>query len=784
MVLLLINLTKVNAGTFTSVASGSWNVPANWTVVGDADGIPDFDDDITVNVGHTMTVPTTSYGNNVTIDGTVTINSGGVLYIKNNYTLNGTEAGSGAIGFTVNTSAIISGGGVFGTSVRYSFSASKTIAVGTVIIKAATTGTSIASNATLTNNGTFSIGQVGAGTNSTILNTSTGTLFIRSSLHASSTVIIDAQAAGNTVNYDFSNASGVMKSPLNGIFHHLTISGTTTKSLQTSVTVNGNFTVQPSSGFNFNNQNLTVKGNFNMSSTLYTQQSASILTLDGTAAQNFGCTGAAVSNIPNLVINNAMGVTTTAGIIRIANYLEIQSGNFNAGTNRITLLSTAGTTARIAESAGTISGSMIIQRYVSGRSDGFSDMSSPISNANFAQLSDDFAMIFAPYASPWTIIPSAWGYNETVFDYYAIETSGTAMTPGVGYEVYLDNDGDTVTAFAATTIDITGTPNMGDIAVAVTVNNDGWNLIGNPYACFIDFDDFRTTAGVAMGTTFLFYDETIKDFNSGGSGDELAQSQGFWIQANVAGTATFKESNKSTSTGSTYRNSNELLFTVRVKAETSKFTSNTYLRFNETAGLEYVADRDLTFLKVPSPSAPSLYTTSTEGIKLRINELRALESLSIPMNFKAGVNGNHTISAMNIENIQAEGYDLVILEDKKLDIFYDISSSNYEFTAEINDDEERFTLHFKSAQEAQDISLETVVFTQSAEGVFVNFNLDESTNAIIDVFNVAGQEISNPITTPTSVNRTKIIVPESYQGIYIVRVLAGDKIVTQKFYKQ
>jgi hypothetical protein len=35
------------AGTFTSNGTGPWNNPGTWIVVGDANGIPDTDDDIT-----------------------------------------------------------------------------------------------------------------------------------------------------------------------------------------------------------------------------------------------------------------------------------------------------------------------------------------------------------------------------------------------------------------------------------------------------------------------------------------------------------------------------------------------------------------------------------------------------------------------------------------------------------------------------------------------------------------------------------------------------------------
>lgn len=770
-------------GTFTSVSNGSWNNPLTWSYIGDADGIPDYDDDVTIDVGHTITNSGTQYGNNVIVNGSLNLgNSSSILYIRGNYTVNGSETGTGGIGFTYNTSAIISGGGTFGTSVKYSFSASKTIAAGTVISKASNTPMSIAGNVTLTNNGTYTIGSVTAGSNSVIQNKATGILYVNNYYHISSSVTIDAQEAGNVVHYNFTNSSGLIKSPLNGIFHHLVISGATTKSLQTSVTVNGNFVAQSGCGFNFRNLNMNVKGNFVMGSSLYTQQTGSILTLDGTSAQNFVCTGAAVTNIPNLVINNPAGVNTTGGIIRIANYLEVQAGNFNAGSNYITLLSNATSTARIAQSNGTMSGTMTIQRYVSGRGDGYSDMSSPTSNATFAQLSDDFEMIFTAYAPPYNYVPSAWGYDETAWDYFAIETSGTAMTPGVGYEVYLDNDGDTTTTFVATTIDIVGTPNMGDVSVPVTVNNDGWNLVGNPYASHIDWATFRTNAGISMNSTFMFYDEAISDFNTGTLGDVIAQSQGFWIEATTAGNAVFHENNKTTSTSSSFRSAEEPLFSLRVSSSEVQFTSNTYFRFDENADENYLAEHDLTFVKVPVPKAPSLYSRSSDGKNLRINELFAEKELVVPVDFKAGFNGNYTISVLNFESALNEGYDVIILEDKKTGIYYNLTASPYDFGASTEDEPNRFNVHFRKS-DMMEMELSEILFSQSTEGVFVHFDGVEDLQATISVFNLAGQEIISSRLVNTSVNVERVETPVSYHGIYIVRVIMSDKIYTCKFYK-
>lgn len=790
-ILLLLSLSVTTfissyAGSFTSVGSGNYHDPATWLVVGDADEIPDNDDDIVINTGHVVTVVVLSRSNNVTVDGTLSVSSGSPLYISGNYIVNGIETGNGGIGFVGTPGGTISGSGTFGSTVRYSFSRNTTIAAGIDISKNANIGMSIGPNVTVTNNGTMTAGTVAGNSGATIVNTATGYLKITQTGHYTSNFRIDASAVGNTVDFTYSNASGNIKTPIGNSFHNLRISGNTTKSIRANITVNGNMSIISGSGFNFQGNNLTVKGDLFVGTNTYTQQSASLLTLNGTSAQSFQCGGAFTTIIPNLIIDNAAGVNTVSGIVQITNTLTVINGNFDLGTNRITLVSDATSTAYIAESNGTFSGSMNIQRFVTARNDGYSDMSSPLSNGTFAQLSDDFATLFAPYV-PNSSSPSAWGYDESIWDYVAIETSGTAMVPGVGYEVYLDNDGSASTSFSATTVDFSGTPNIGNIDVNVTADNDGWNLIGNPYASHINYDtwyDDNDPFGLAMGADFLYYDENVEDFVFGfyGDGEELAAGQGFWIETFVANTLTFSENQKTTSTSSsTFRQAKRELFGLKVKSHDIKYSSHTYFRFDNTGKVEYEQGIDKGFLKVPAKEAPSLFTLA-DSKKLKLNHLYPENSMSIPIHFIAGKNASYSISAVDLAAVFEMGYSQVVLEDLFNGNLYDLTNGEYSFEATTSDEPNRFVLHLSNGDSNSNYENQ-VSFVNSNNGVFVNFNFDSNTNAVIDVFNVAGQEIVESKNINTSNQTVGLQIPQDYQGMYIIRVIINEKVITQRFYK-
>ena len=59
----------VFAATFISAANGNWNAAGTWTLTGgtDADGIPDSDDDVTIDDGSIVTMTQNEACNSLTL---------------------------------------------------------------------------------------------------------------------------------------------------------------------------------------------------------------------------------------------------------------------------------------------------------------------------------------------------------------------------------------------------------------------------------------------------------------------------------------------------------------------------------------------------------------------------------------------------------------------------------------------------------------------------------------------------------------------------------------------
>lgn len=798
LLILIVGLQSTAfAATFNSNATGQFNSAASWVLTGgaDADGIPDVNDDVTILTGHVITCSSVATANSIVagitinLGGTLTVSSPRTLSIWGNYQNNGTESGNGSIIYKPTASTTISGSGTFSATLGYTWSAGadRTINAGTVINKGSTT-LSIQS-AIVTNLGTITVLNAAASGTGLFVNGTGATLTIRIG-SAFSGAKLDASAANNTVILAYYSLFVI--NPLGGVYHHLTIGGTGSLRLSANLTVNGNFVINGGNGFEENNFTLSLKGDFTKNGNFIHSNNGGVL-LNGTTAQNVFVGGAVAIKFGNLSISNTGGVTLATGNYTIELSLTLLNGNLNLNSRPVTMASTASNTAVIGPCipGGTFSGGNItFQRFISARAAGYSDMSGSLVGQTLTDWDDDLILIYT-YAPP-DFFPSVFGYDETAFDYIPITSSAQSLDPGVGFEVYLDSDG-TYTSFNATTITTTGLPTMGtvDMSGYVTFNNDGWNLIGNPYHANLDFDLFGD-ATLDIAGDMLVYDEVSDDFVtvSGGAGELFAPNQGFWV--NVTGPSPFiqfTEAYKSTSTSSNFRHKKTSMFTLRLKSvDQTKYTSGTSFRFTttpETAGKW----GSLPFKKVPHPDAPAFCSKSTEGKDLKINLLNSTENtISVPLKFTVGLSGIYTIEQQDIESANAEGFNCISLYDNVLNKAIDIANENYQFYAEKGEADTRFTLVMAKNGDCK--KAETIVVNSNevdinriGDNTLVKLNFENETGVSITITDLLGQNITPSQVLVASVQDVYIPVPATFYGIYLVTVSYNNKTVTRKLYK-
>lgn len=795
--LLTLAATQASAATFTSngTGGGAWNDAASWIVTSgtDADNIPDIDDNVTVLAGDNILANATPlYTNGLTVDGTLTGSTGNTLYINGNYTVNGTEAGTGgAIAFIGPNSGTISGGGTFSTGIRYAFAKSRTILAGTTINK--TGATSIAANTTVTNQGSFTLTSISTSSGSRWINSTNATLVIRSNGFLTGTGrTFDATAAGNTVTLLYTTGSV----PLATGYYNLTVGGSGSKSLGATTTVANNLTISSTATLNTSGFNLNVGGNWSQSGIL--TNTSGTITFNGSSAQTI--TMPATQTVANMVINNASGVTlSSATTLTIAQSLTASAGIFNAGTNRVTLVSDATSTARlgITGATGGYSGSnFLIQRFISARTGGWDDLSSPVQNSTILDWDNELIMSGVGGADGNSCCPiwySAYSYNEPTVTYTPVTSTATPLTPGRGFEIWLAS-ASSATVLDATTLTTIGTPNYGDHPIAIshtTGNSDpGWNLIGNPFASAIDWSNLTKND---LDGSFYIYDPGSSSYTARSSGD-IPHTQGFYVFANSpASTLTIPESAKSASNSSVfYKTAKPAAFTMKIKSAALPFSHTAELSFDAAATSGYESGMDARYLKSPEKRTPEIFMHTDNGTSVMKNVLNpSAETVEVPVTVKIGQKGVHTIETSGLDNIQNE-YTCVMLKDNELGKTIDLTATSaYSFEAAEGVIENRFVITLTKdgagCEQALAISEssmlnERIDVINSAEGVFVQFNFEESTDATIAVVNVLGQEIMNRIETRAGKQLVKIDAPSGINGIHFITVTVNGSQFTDKIY--
>jgi len=351
-----------------------------------------------------------------------------------------------------------------------------------------------------------------------------------------------------------------------------------------------------------NGMTLIIDGAISGGGTL-TSTATSSLVINGAAGTINFTSGS--NSIQNLTLNS--GATATLGT-----QLNIVAGS-NAGTVTIAsgaTLTTGGNlvlksdingTARIAQSAGSISGNVTVERYISAKTARkYSYIGSPVT-ANIRNSWQQQIYITGAGrggspcgATTGNGAASTDKYNTNGFDATSINatsmftysatlvngsryvsipnTISTNLTPGIGYVVNVRGNRNSATvtcadqlasnyptAPEAVTLSATGTVTTGDLTVAL--NNPSvyaFTLLANPYPSPISFTAFQASNSNINGTMWTYnptgngnyttYSNGIIVNGATGfdntSGNYIASGQAFFVQANAAGTVTFHESHK------------------------------------------------------------------------------------------------------------------------------------------------------------------------------------------------------------------------------------------------
>ncbi|MEW4923180.1 T9SS type A sorting domain-containing protein [Algibacter sp. 2305UL17-15] len=405
------------------------------------------------------------------------------------------------------------------------------------------------------------------------------------------------------------------------------------------------------------------------------------------------------------------------------------------------------------------------------------------------------------------------------------------MDPGVGYAV---TEAQLFVSPGTGTASFEGEFNTGDIPVNITLNvaNTGvnWNFIGNPYPSAIDFIAFQQANssiidGAAyfwsqarpldalnpgnQGLNFNLNDYATFTIGTGGTAGGttivptgyVGSGQGFFIPALNSGTATFTNAIRMADA-----TSNSQFFKGSITKKSSLSNEENKLWINLTSGngvfnqilvgyvdgatdlndgLSYDAPKLLT-----QDFAAALYTAMDTDLKKYVIQGKHVNSIDKNEVIKLGFSTNievATIYKLSVAQFEGEflNTNSVFLLDKLLHKIHNLTDSDYSFTSETGEFNDRFEIVFN-----EHALLSTDDFASNPDNLTivelennnVKFSTTHSTLKSIAIFDLLGRELYN---LKGHFNSETFRLANLKSSIYIAKVqLSNGSSISKKFFKK
>ncbi len=543
--------------------------------------------------------------------------------------------------------------------------------------------------------------------------------------------------------------------------------------------------------------------------TISTQQQISILTLNG----------------QNVTLNQAVEIH---GKLNLINGILTTAGN-------LTLTSTADSTAMVTQiNSGSVSGDVIVQRYIPGGTDKrrWRYLSSPVNVSGSIALSQfiDDIFVTAPAGSGGGFDVNPFSSNASIRTYNE-STSGAAslgwtdptnitntITTGTGVEVFvrgsrnLENPFLNWTVPDNVTIDFIGALNTGLVTKSLSYtntgssNSDGFNLIGNPYPCPIDWAAISGWSKSNITPWMYIYSAKTGSYNYinadgitmiGSDNDKssiVPSGQAFFVKAtNTAASISFTESIKTTTTPFNF-------FRGVSSKPILKYSFNFNNEKSDEALLGFVDScssngSDISEAVKFFNDKINVYSISTDNIAMAVDYRPTptqIDSIKIAVWDYDSSNvqiGQHTLKFDSLSTIPLLSIYLI---DKFLNTTTNLRTQNT-YTFDITTDvtsygSNRFMLVFDATTGISTNSLANniTLYPNPANDV-LNIGISDinllSKKSIISIKNMMGQEILHQENENLK-NNQNLDISHLSEGVYVITLKIGDGVVNRKFIKK
>lgn len=381
-------------------------------------------------------------------------------------------------------------------------------------------------------------------------------------------------------------------------------------------------------------------------------------------------------------------------------------------------------------------------------------------------------------------------YDETTNTWSVASTETTPATLpfmlGKGYLVVPNVD--------VSNIRFEGTLNSGNVSIDLTRSNGngpkpGFNLIGNPYPSYMDWDLVNDANSSIMQTSTMWYrtkktnesNESVYQFwtvNGNGVGSPNGASkyippmQGFWVRAKVGGgqlQLTNEMRSHAQGTDQLLKapaaNSNTL---IRLEVSNGINTDETVLYFNANASYGFDT-YDSPKMSNDDPAIAEIFTRAGDE-KLVINGMPMIQKdTEIALGFDAGSATSFTLRANELRNLPSDVK--LILKDKVTLVETNLTDGvSYAF-APAATTADRFSVIFRTSGAVTGVDAipafsGLTAYSNAKNQITVLYDGAIDANTVVSIHNIAGQRVASKAV----VSKSTVMDGAFTAGVYIVKL--------------
>lgn len=492
-----------------------------------------------------------------------------------------------------------------------------------------------------------------------------------------------------------------------------------------TLTLVGNARVNPS-----NESGVIISNNGSINLTSGSDQKSNLHFGEGSRLSRLGVT---LTNSGTVVVQTPASVAD--GIKLIGGTLEVN--------NNVTLISTAEKTANLEqiENNGTVSGNLIVQRFIPAKAKTYRYLSSSVEGVSIAHLQQYFPVTGGFENSSidpnMKSAPSIFVYQDPNWIPFPTTNNQATLQKGVGYSVYIKNDLNvelTTSGYAHQ-----GSVQFNLISPADT-ENSVWNLVGNPYASTIQWST-NTQAWPGNGVSsiiavrnnlnsttgqFMYYDaSTGLGTGTGGilPGGRIAPGQAFYVLATAPNASlSVTEAAKSVEQQTIYREeATSSMPHLRISIEKGGLHDEAIVVLTPFGSDAF--DEAFDAVKHRNPGMFNIASNSSDGKTLAINNMRdSFCEREIPLSISDLSRGEYSLSVASIESMI--GIGTIELMDAYTNTIIDLTKeTTYAFsitTEAASLAKDRFSVRLKRPSLRTDITNATSIIC--GEGAEVTLN--------------------------------------------------------------